>query len=397
MKLRLRLTFILTFFMATLCSNVQSQQFSILTCKGGSSVVNVFGHIAIRYNDPFKGIDNIYDYGVFEFSNYNYILKFCLERLDYAITKEPTAYFIDHYLNKNIQVREQVLNLSDKQIKKLLVHLERQTQPGFNHYKYDFLYQNCSTKILELIEKGCGDIDFTFYHENKAQTYRELIHAKSKDLVPWGALVMDLLIGNITDKKITDREYCFLPKYLCKTLRLCYNEELKCPLVKNEHIVIRQDFDVYNRSFFSKPEFFAAILLIIGLFHNHFKKRATQIILGCFFILIGIMGCIATFEMIFSSLPVTKNNWHLGWMNPLSLVYGIYLLKNKTSKIVRYTILAGIFISFLGLFFQIQGFQITTLMFMATGLLASINTTVLDALLAPLKIKKICIEKEVAQ
>jgi hypothetical protein len=396
MKNYIRLYLLASLILTSLFTSLKAQQFSVLICKSGTNILNAFGHIALRYYDPYKGLDNVYDFGVHDFSSHQYITKFFLEKLDYEVTKEPTAYFLDYYLNKNIQVKEQVLNLSNTQIKNLIGYLELSLIQGLNVFKYDFLYQNCSTKILETLEKGCGGIKFNFYKESKRQTYRQLIHAKSKDLLPWEALTMDLLIGTLTDKKITDREYCFLPKYLSKSLRLCYNEDLNLPLVKNEQILFKQDFEVYNRPLYSKPEFYGLILLILALLHNHLNRRMTQILMGLFYIAIGLIGCLASFEMLFSSLAVTKANFNIGWMNPLSLLYGILLIKNKDNNYLRFFILLGIILSFAAGFLNIQGFQITTFMLMTAALLGCVKISIKDAIFLPLKRKQFVLETDIA-
>ncbi|MFY7861788.1 MAG: DUF4105 domain-containing protein, partial [Chitinophagales bacterium] len=60
-----KLTLALFFVSLNLCS----QQFSILTCDQGDEIYSTFGHSAIRYQDSSNGIDWVYNYGLFDFSD----------------------------------------------------------------------------------------------------------------------------------------------------------------------------------------------------------------------------------------------------------------------------------------------------------------------------------------
>ena len=44
-------------------------QISLLTCAEGEDIYSLFGHSAIRVNDPINNIDNCYNWGMFEFDS----------------------------------------------------------------------------------------------------------------------------------------------------------------------------------------------------------------------------------------------------------------------------------------------------------------------------------------
>ena len=44
-----------------------SIRLSLLTCAPGEEIYSYFGHTAIRYEDPGKGIDVVFNYGLFNF------------------------------------------------------------------------------------------------------------------------------------------------------------------------------------------------------------------------------------------------------------------------------------------------------------------------------------------
>ena len=49
---------------------------SLLTVSPGTELYSLFGHSAIRIQDPLHGIDDVYNFGTFDFDTPNFGLKF---------------------------------------------------------------------------------------------------------------------------------------------------------------------------------------------------------------------------------------------------------------------------------------------------------------------------------
>mgnify|MGYP000156967033 CR=1 FL=1 len=60
-----------------------SIRLSLLTCAPGEEIYSYFGHTAIRYEDPGKGIDVVFNYGLFNFGAPNFIFRFALGQTIY--------------------------------------------------------------------------------------------------------------------------------------------------------------------------------------------------------------------------------------------------------------------------------------------------------------------------
>jgi hypothetical protein len=88
---------------------ITSQQFSVLTCSRGDEIYSTFGHSAIRYQDSALGIDWVYNYGLFDFHDPNFIPKFCMGKLDYMVGKETMNDFMAQYVYQQREVKEQVI------------------------------------------------------------------------------------------------------------------------------------------------------------------------------------------------------------------------------------------------------------------------------------------------
>ena len=58
---------------------------SVLTCGTSNEIYALFGHTAIRVNDPVNGMDVVYNYGAFDFGTSNFALKFVKGNLQYLL------------------------------------------------------------------------------------------------------------------------------------------------------------------------------------------------------------------------------------------------------------------------------------------------------------------------
>ena len=66
-------------------SDLDSVKLSLLTCAPGDAIYTLFGHTAIRYENPAKKIDVIFNYGLFNFNKPNFIWRFSLGETDYEL------------------------------------------------------------------------------------------------------------------------------------------------------------------------------------------------------------------------------------------------------------------------------------------------------------------------
>ena len=58
---------------------------------------------------------------------------------------------LNYYSRENRTIKEQVLNLSTAQKQQLFNYLENNYKPENRKYLYDFFYDNCATKIRDVL------------------------------------------------------------------------------------------------------------------------------------------------------------------------------------------------------------------------------------------------------
>src|SRR6185369_1125225 len=177
-------------------------QVSIITFgPGQAELYSAFGHSAIRLYDSIQGVDVGFNYGVFNFDQPHFYLNFARGYLYYKVDAYPYPLFRDYYINHNRFVHEQVLNLTPEQKQKVADYLFWNMQPQNQTYRYDYFYNNCATKIRDVLKSSLkGEIlfDSTFIKTN--YTIRDLTDLYLGQQ-PWGDLGIDIGLGLPMDKK----------------------------------------------------------------------------------------------------------------------------------------------------------------------------------------------------
>lgn len=200
-------------------STADSIRISLLTCAPGEEIYSLFGHTAIRYEEPARGIDRVYNYGLFSFNTPNFILRFALGKTDYQLGVEDYRRFAAEYEYFGRSVWQQTLNLTAEEQRQLITLLEKNYRPENRIYRYNFFYDNCATrprdKVEESLQKSGSQLLFSNAHTENGETksYRDIVHQYTKGH-PWAQFGIDFCIGSQADHPINDRQMMFAPFYL---------------------------------------------------------------------------------------------------------------------------------------------------------------------------------------
>jgi hypothetical protein len=185
---------------------------SLLTVGPGEDLYSVFGHTAIRVNDPVQNLDVTYGWGGFRYED-NFYVKFLRGTLPYYIDAYDMYPFLYAYQAENRTVREQVLNLSPVQKQQLYAVLLKNMLPENRTYQYKFFYDNCASRPRDKLAEACGD-SLTIPSRNKmtGRSYRDWMNIYlDKSVKPWAKLGMNLAIGQPADVKTDGWHAMYLP------------------------------------------------------------------------------------------------------------------------------------------------------------------------------------------
>ena len=139
-------------FMVFLMGNVSdSVRVSLLTCAPGSEIYSLFGHTALRYENPAKGEDWVFNYGLFSFDTPNFVYRFVKGETDYQLGVIPYRYFEGEYAMRGSSVYQQELNLTDKEKENVIRLLRENYLPANRVYRYNYFYDNCTTRARDKV------------------------------------------------------------------------------------------------------------------------------------------------------------------------------------------------------------------------------------------------------
>jgi hypothetical protein len=331
-----RILWLLLFIPFTSKAQLSEQAFiSVLTCGPyQEELYSAFGHSAFRIYDPVKGIDVACNYGLFDFNQPNFYLNFARGNNLYRLGIEDYPRFENRYIYENRFIHEQVLDLTQQQKQKLFAYLQRNALPENASYLYDYFYNNCSTKIRDVLLEALGDeVTFDETHITTDLSIRELTDIYIKRQQPWGDLGIDICLGLPMDKKAAPLEYMFLPDYVESGVdhATVKKNGTIVPLVKEKIITYeaREEEPVgglphplYLTGFIS----FVAIALTIWDFK---RKALSKWFDASLFIVTGLIGLLLVFLWFFTNHNAAANNFNLLWAFPFHFAAGVALFKPR--------------------------------------------------------------------
>jgi hypothetical protein len=328
-----------------------SAEFSLITVSPGDELYNCFGHSAFLLQDSTNKIFRMYNYGTFDFGDPNFYWNFVRGKLKYMLAVEDPRDLIGGAKAENRFVIQQLLNLSVMQKQRLYDFLEKNYLPENRFYKYDFFYDNCSSRLRDALVYACGDsLNFNLKPTKDEKSFRGLIdpYLENKRYQDLG---MDLGLGLPADAIASPYQYMFLPEYLMDDFADAtikgHNKIEK--LVVSQQTILPNEPDDTVTPFYLKPwfAFWAFFFLVLGITYYQYKKQtAGHLIDVLIFIPTGLFGLVILFLWFGTDHGVTIKNYNLFWAMPLHLIFIPMLLMKKNLKRVSSYFLANFFVLF---------------------------------------------------
>ena len=304
--------------------NKNRYKISILSIGEGPSLVDAFGHTAIRVKDAELKNDVVFNFGVYDFNSPNFYSNFVKGRPEYKLAIQNYSNLIQNYIRQKRYIVEHQLNL-DQNSTKIIIDLlvEKLNDP---YYIYDYFRDNCTTRAADIvIDKTNNKFKDDKLESEAILTYRDLIHRKINEN-SWAALGIDLCLGAIIDKKINTRETFFLPENLMNYLDLYEGDIIK------RNIIYSPESEISYRENLPSPllinlilSLIIAAITIFNFKSNKWNKSLDSLI----FLISGSIGILIIYLWFFSNHFAGAQNFNFLWAFPLNfaLIFAIY--KNK--------------------------------------------------------------------
>jgi len=304
---------------------------SVITCGPGSQLYASFGHSAFRVQDPANGLDLVYNYGTFDFNTPGFYSKFAKGQLLYSLSRNSFENFLYTYQLEDRWVKEQILALSPEEKNKVLQFLEYNYLPENRDYLYNFLDENCSTKIPEVLERSLpGKLALDNDYLEQTYTFRQLIQ-QYLNTNSWSSLGIDLALGSVIDRKASPREHMFLPDYVFRQMN--HAQLNGDTLVKKERSILKKQGEESSAFFPLTPAFWLLLLFLMTavISYRDFRHGTRSKALDIFLLLFtGILGVLIVFLWFFTDHTATLYNYNILWAFPLNLLAGIVMM-NKVN------------------------------------------------------------------
>lgn len=186
----------------------------LVTMGIGALIWERHGHIAlcVRYREPSR--DRCYNYGVAQFHK--------PLSMGWSFLRGEDAFWVDSmtpgrllavYVHADRTVWFQPLPLTPEQKQKIIEKLQYDDQDAHRYYSYDHFYDNCTTRVRDIIDDATGGALRSLPEKADDRTFRDLAREGFFGMrVP--LLLTDMAMGRSTDRVPTYWERMFLPQYL---------------------------------------------------------------------------------------------------------------------------------------------------------------------------------------
>lgn len=377
----------------------KSIEVQLITVSPGAEVYALDGHTALRFVGSEGNPDYTINWGVFDFAAPNFLYRFVKGETDYMAWGFNTDIFLEEYRREGRTVTAQTLNLTPEEARRLEAMVAENLLPENRTYRYNYIYDNCATRPLELIEKAVGhplqlaEVKGFVYGEtgitdsDNIHTFRSEMTRAHADY-PWYQFGIDLALGNGLDKEISTRERTYSPLFLHDALSnssIVEPDGTLRPLVKSEEVILTGGRVTASPTpFWLSPRFLSLIIFILTLtiaIRDLRRRRVCRLYDSIFYSILFIDSLVMTFLIFISVHEATSPNWLYLWLNPLTLIPALLIWIKSCKRVVYYYQICNFAALFLLLIIGASGLQVLNgafYMLIAADMLLSVRYLVIN-------------------
>ena len=316
---------------------LDSVDISLLTCGPGQEVWSYYGHTALRIEDKSHGTDLAVNWGMFSFNQDYFILRFVFGLTDYQIGIFPMDRFIEEYRSEGRWIKQQRLTLTRGEKLRILFAIEKNNMEENRTYRYNFFYDNCTTRARDMIINHLGPHDTDFKNINAQSTYRTEIHRWNENH-RWARFGNDLLLGYKADAPINKEQWEFLPENLYKDFEVEARKDTstqadkvaglyptQVPYIKlvdsTFYVVPPQATTEISESITPRMVSLCILAIIVLLSIIEWKGKKNFWWLDTTLLTITGLPGLILLAMVFSQHPTVQANFQILILNPLNLIF----------------------------------------------------------------------------
>jgi len=321
---------------------------SVLTLGRDAEVWELWGHNTIVVADRDHGTSQSYNWGLFDFRQENFILRFARGQMWYSMGAHPTNRELAYYASRDRTMVLQDLALTPAQATALKAFLEWNDTPANRGYFYNYYLDNCSTRVRDAVDRALGgQLKAQFDTLPSGHTWRW----ETRRILGWNLplyVVINLALGHPVDMEMTAWQAMFLPRRVMEYFRTAHVASASgqpIPLVGREQ-------ELNRSSHFVDPDapratwipllvtgvLAGALLLRLGVAARaSVPARRWFMVLGCTWsFTAGLLGALLLALWFLTDHVTSRNNENVLLLTPLSLVLVVLLpgaLKGRTAAV----------------------------------------------------------------
>ena len=316
----------------------------LAAAPSNDEVYTVYGHAGLRVWDAEQGMDVVFNYGIFDFSE-DFLIRYIQGKTDYIVLPMPTEVFRESYAGRELQ--EVVLETTSGQRSRMWALLLKNIQPENRVYRYNAFRNNCSTRPLDLYFETLslppdlqGPLDMVALHFDdqhspylRPTTWRQVINRLEAGL-PWLVLGTDLAMGPELDQEMHPLERLFIPTDAAKILSSSSYGRMGAtdtvwikPCAQYIHTEGTEPTP-HGGFDFAHPLIIFSLLLLLSLTIYVLRARGRRIygfVEFVIYLVAGLSGCLLLYISCFSEHPMVFPNWNLLALHPGYLILALLM------------------------------------------------------------------------
>ena len=298
----------------------------LITMGIGALIWERHGHIAlcVRYQNPRE--DACYNYGIGDFHHpLRMTAGFFRGTHSFWVGKMNPGHMLSIYRAADRTIWVQPLPLTPEQKQKVIAKLERDILEENKHYAYDHFWDNCTTRVRDVLDGATDGAIRNMQGPVGTETYRELARKGFYGMrIP--LLITDIAMGRVTDQVPTYFERMFLPDYMREAAERLWN-------VKPVAIYERRGPPPLDDGPSGRVLFALVILLLtapawITKLLGRFQRTGLAVAILPY----AFLGFVMTFLAVISPLPYVRANESCLVLIPFDILM-IWFLRGKHRKI----------------------------------------------------------------
>lgn len=183
----------------------------LITVEPGEALYERFGHTALRVYDGGGEFDRVYSFGAAPFFDPHFLWQFARGDGEFHVVAESYATTLARYRRADRTLMRQRLLLPQARSAELALRLQFAAQPPNDRYLYDQLYDNCATRVRDLIDRvSDGALTRAASKRHPDHSYRDDTLAAMAGH-PVGHWALDLIGGRHQDLGVSSYHEMYLP------------------------------------------------------------------------------------------------------------------------------------------------------------------------------------------